>query len=112
MEYAQFRDTVDRAAAADVDEVYADLMAKEANTLRIVERVAADARRDVLRDGDVWNTSIRSLLDRYVDFWAGLYGAMMRKEQQLAMLRIRSPDGMFNVGITVLLVTVVLLILT
>jgi hypothetical protein len=34
-------------------------MANEANTLRIIERVAEDTRRDTISNNDVWNMSVK-----------------------------------------------------
>jgi hypothetical protein len=52
-------DTVEKINGPDLDEVYGSLMANEANTLRIIERVAEDTRRDTISNNDVWNMSVK-----------------------------------------------------
>jgi hypothetical protein len=51
-------DTVEKINGPDLDEVYGSLMANEANTLRIIERVAEDTR-DTISNNDVWNMSVK-----------------------------------------------------
>jgi hypothetical protein len=68
MEYAQFVDAVEKINGPDLDEVYGSLMANEANTLRIIERVAEDTRRDTISNNDVWNMSVKRLLDEFISF--------------------------------------------
>jgi hypothetical protein len=55
---------VGKIEGPNLDEEYGSLMLNEANTLRIIERVAADTRRDTISSNDVWNMSIKRVLRR------------------------------------------------
>jgi trans-aconitate methyltransferase len=81
MEYAQFVETVGKIDSPNnVDEVYGSLMSNEANTLRIIERVAADTRRDTISSNDIWNMSIKRVLDEFITFWISSYVHVMKQE--------------------------------
>ena len=112
MEFAAFSDTVGKILENDVDEVYGDLMSNEANTLRIIERVAADTRRDALRESDVWSMSVKSLFDGMVTFWSEMYMHAMKGQTELMQQKARSSTGLFNAGLTLFLALLVMLLLT
>ena len=112
MEYAQFVDTVEKLQGPDLDEVYGTLMSNEANTLRIVERVAEDSRRDTISSNDVWNMSIKRLLDEFISFWMTLYSYSMKGERDMLMAKVRSPTGMFHVGLTIFVFLIIVLVFT
>jgi hypothetical protein len=78
-------------------------MANEANTLRIIERVAEDTRRDTISNNDVWNMSVKRLLDEFISFWIGLYAYAMKGDMELMLAKVRSPTGMFYIRFTVFL---------
>lgn len=112
MEYAQFVDTVEKINGPDLDEVYGSLMTNEANTLRIIERVAEDSRRDAVSGSDVWNMSVKRLLDEFISFWMSLYAYAMKGDTDMMMAKVRSPTGMFHIGLTVFMFLTVILICT
>jgi hypothetical protein len=55
-------------------------MSNEANTLRIIERVAADTRRDTISSNDIWNMSIKKSTRRIITFWISSYVHVMKQE--------------------------------
>lgn len=112
MEFSQFQTTVQNVQDGDVDQVYGELMSKEANTLRIIERVATDTRRETLQDKDVWNMSIRHIVDEYLEFWSDVYVHIMKGETAVLKQKLSSPTGAFNVGLTLAVVAVVIMIVT
>lgn len=113
MEYAQFVETVGKIDSPNnVDEVYGSLMSNEANTLRIIERVAADTRRDTISSNDIWNMSIKRVLDEFITFWISSYVHVMKQENDILVQKLRSPTGMFHVGLTMFIILTVILVLT
>jgi hypothetical protein len=114
MEYTEFKSAVDdiRTAQLDVDEAYADLMAREENTLRVIERVADDARRESIQASDILSMSLASVAKAAVDFWSDVYVHLMRQDTALAMQLLRSSNGLIQVGIVTILAVITLLILT
>jgi hypothetical protein len=112
MEYAQFVETVGKIEGPNLDEEYGSLMLNEANTLRIIERVAADTRRDTISSNDVWNMSIKRVLDEFITFWISLYVHAMKRENDILVQKMRSPTGMFHIGLTLFIVLTVILVCT
>lgn len=118
MEYARFdaiAARVERPADATVadapDTVYGDMMAAESDVLRVVERVSEDRRSRDIRKGNAWHLPLVSLAGEYVRFVRDVYRLVVDGGTASALERLRSPDGTFYTGVTVVLLACIAMLL-
>lgn len=96
--------------STDTDAIYGKLMATEQNTLRVVERVADDARQDAVRRTNAWEMPVAGLARTFAQFWGSVYSSVMEGDMDAAKGRLSSPDGYFYSGALLLLLVVMFLI--
>jgi hypothetical protein len=113
MEHVAFENITKAITSGDsVDDVYHDLMTTEANTLRLVERIADDNRSDALARVDIAALSLTQALTGFGSFWSDIYDKLMKGDTESAMREFRTPAGMLNLGMALVLITLVLAVST
>lgn len=95
----------------DTEAAYSKLMATEQNTLRIVERVADDARQDSVRQANAWETSVSQLAAAFAKFWGQVYVSVMEGNMDTVKARLTSPDGYFYTGGLMLLLALLFVVI-
>jgi hypothetical protein len=110
MEYAAFDRLVKRVESGADEEVYKDLLATETNSLRIVERVSEDRRQQGIAGSDAWQLPVAALAAAYVRFVRDLHKRLTKGDREGALELLRSPDGMFHAGITLVALAVLALL--
>jgi hypothetical protein len=95
---------------AATEAAYSKLMDIEQNTLRVVERVADDARNDAVRSANAWETPVAGLAQAFANFWGSIYASIMEGEYEAAKSRLMSADGYFYSGSLLLLLVVFFLV--
>jgi hypothetical protein len=111
MEYARLQKTVETVQRGETDDTYAELMERESDVLRVVERVSDDIRDKKLEASSLWNTPLSTLAKEYVEFVKQVYGLYVAGDQQAVLDRLYTPDGLIGGGITVLIVLLLLTLL-
>lgn len=109
-EFATLVGDITAGTPEDTEAAYGKLMATEQNTLRVVERVADDARQDAVRQANAWETSVSGLSAAFVKFWGSVYVSVMEGDMDVAKARLASPDGYFYTGGLLLVLALVFLI--
>lgn len=113
MEYAKFEAIAERVnKPSDAsDAMYSDMMAAETDVLRVVERVSEDRRNRGVLKGDAWNLPLASLAGEYVRFIKDVYRLVIDGGTTAALERLRSPDGTFYTGVTVVVLACMAMVL-
>jgi hypothetical protein len=111
MEYAKIKNAVDNIHQGKVEDVYADLMANEKDSIKIAERIADDIRYTTIERASLWHTSLSHLATDYVAFVQKIYGLFMLNKTEEASRLLLSPDGLISSGITILIVAILLSLL-
>ena len=101
MEYAAVEKSVAAVYGAK-DDAYSGIMKHEKEALGIVERVSEDIRTRKIRASSLWTTPLNALLEEYVTFIKELYSMLMAGNNEGAMEKLNTPDGMIGGGITLL----------
>jgi hypothetical protein len=96
---------------AETEAAYSKLMDIEQNTLRVVERVADDARDDAVRGANAWETPVAGLAQAFAKFWGSMYASVMEGEYAAVKSRLTSADGYFYSGGLLLMLVVVFLVI-
>ena len=110
-EYSKIENVVKTIEQGKVDDVYADLIDHEKDSIKIAERVSDDIRHRTIKASSLWNTSLANMMAEYVDFMKTSYDLIMADKGDEAARRLLSPDGFICAGITLLILTLLMTLL-
>lgn len=111
MEYAKIKNTVNNIEQGKVEDVYADLMSNEKESIKIAERISDDIRFKTIETSSLWNTTLSNLAKEYISFVKRTYDLFMQNKTEDAARLLLSPDGLISSGITILIIAVLLSLL-
>lgn len=111
MEYSKIKNTVNNIEQGKVEDVYADLMSNEKESIKIAERISDDIRFKTIETSSLWNTTLSNLAKEYMSFVKRAYELMMQNKTEDAARLLLSPDGLISSGITILIIAVLLSLL-
>lgn len=111
MEYSKIKNTVTNIEQGKVEDVYADLMSNEKDSIKIAERISDDIRYKTIETSSLWNTTLSNLAKEYMSFVKRIYDLYMKNKTEEASRMLLSPDGLISMGITILIIAVLLSLL-
>ena len=111
MEYSKIKNAVQNIEQGKVEDVYADLMSNEKDSIKIAERISDDIRFKTIETSSLWNTTLSNLAQEYMCFVRRAYELVMQNKTEEAARLLMSPDGLISSGITILFVAVLLALL-
>lgn len=111
MEYSKIKNTVNNIEQGKVEDVYADLMSNEKESIKIAERISDDIRFKTIETSSLWNTTLSNLAKEYMSFVKRTYDLFMQNKTEDAARLLLSPDGLISSGITILIIAVLLSLL-